>query len=54
VQTILRGGRDTFATTFADARDLQPLIDAAAKYGAIERTFNAAELISPVLRGLTP
>lgn len=54
VNVILKGGRDTFAATFAAPGDLQPLIDAAAKYGAIERSFNAAELISPVVRGLAP
>jgi NitT/TauT family transport system substrate-binding protein len=29
------------------ARDIQPLVDAAAHYGAISKRFNAAELISP-------
>jgi NitT/TauT family transport system substrate-binding protein len=51
---IRAGGRDTFATNFADPRDLQPLIDSAAKYGGLERAFNATELISPPVRGLTP
>jgi hypothetical protein len=52
VDTILRGGRATFAETFAEVRYIQPLIDVAAKYEAIERRFDGNELISPVVRGL--
>jgi NitT/TauT family transport system substrate-binding protein len=32
---------------YLDGRDFQPAIDAAAKYGVIERGFNAQELIGP-------
>jgi NitT/TauT family transport system substrate-binding protein len=53
VQQVLRGGRDTFAAAFPDPKDLQPLIDSAAKYGTIERRFDALELISPAVRGMT-
>jgi NitT/TauT family transport system substrate-binding protein len=53
LQQVLRGGRDTYAATFPDPKDLQPLIDSAAKYGTIERRFDALELISPTVRGLT-
>lgn len=52
VGQILRGGRDTFAARYLDAKDYQPLIDAAATYGAIGRRFDGAELISPAVRGL--
>ena len=38
VEAIARGGRETFAA-FADPKDHQPVIDVAAKYGAIERRF---------------
>lgn len=53
VAQVLRGGRNTFAAAFADPKDLQPLVDAAFKYGAIARNFDVAELISPAVRGLT-
>jgi NitT/TauT family transport system substrate-binding protein len=33
---------------YLDARMIQPLIDAAAKYGVIEQPFDAATIISPV------
>jgi len=52
VDTILRGGRATFAEVFADVRYIQPLIDVAAKYEAIDHRFDGNELISPVVRGL--
>lgn len=52
LDAILRGGRETFTQAFADAKDLQPLIDVAAKYGAIDRRFEAIDLISPAVRGL--
>jgi ABC-type nitrate/sulfonate/bicarbonate transport system substrate-binding protein len=39
----------TFPEAFK-AADLQPLLDAAAKYGAIKATFPAAELVIPSLR----
>lgn len=47
VQQVLRGGRDTFAARYLDAKDFQPLIDAAARYGAIDHRFDGTELISP-------
>jgi NitT/TauT family transport system substrate-binding protein len=53
-QQVLKGGRDTFAANFLDAKDVQPLIDSAFKYGVIERRFDAAEMFSPVVRGLSP
>lgn len=52
-QQVLKGGRDTFAANFLDAKDVQPLIDSAFKYGVIERRFDAAEMFSPVVRGLS-
>ncbi len=37
------------AALYLDVRDVQPLIDAAAKYRVIERSFPAAELFSPTV-----
>jgi NitT/TauT family transport system substrate-binding protein len=51
---ILKGGRDTFAGNFLDPADIQPLIEAAARYGALDRRFSAAEMFSPAIRGLKP
>jgi NitT/TauT family transport system substrate-binding protein len=52
LSTILRGGRETYAQTVGDPKELQPVIDAAAKYGMIDHRFDAAEIISPVVREL--
>jgi hypothetical protein len=38
-----------FPATFK-ARDLQPVIDAAAKYGMLKAAFPAAQLVPPELR----
>jgi NitT/TauT family transport system substrate-binding protein len=38
-----------FPETFK-ASDLQPLLDAAAKYGALKETFPAADMVAPALR----
>jgi NitT/TauT family transport system substrate-binding protein len=46
-QTVLRSTREIFAETF-EPRDLQPVIDAAAKYGILERRFDAQELIARI------
>jgi NitT/TauT family transport system substrate-binding protein len=54
LQDILKSGRDTFATTFAEPQLLQPVIAAAARYGAIDQAFNAADVISPTVRNMTP
>jgi NitT/TauT family transport system substrate-binding protein len=54
VQTIQRGGRDTFATGDLDARDIQPVIDAALRYKAIDRRFDATEVIAPAVRKSAP
>ena len=43
---LAKMNRGTNGVTLA-ARDIQPLVDAAARYGAIAKSFNAAELISP-------
>jgi hypothetical protein len=42
--------RVEFAETL-DPHDIQPLIDAAAKYKAIDRAFPAQEMISPLALG---
>ena len=39
--------RAAFVTTL-DPALVQPLIDDAARYGAIPKSFNAAELFSPI------
>jgi NitT/TauT family transport system substrate-binding protein len=44
-QTIERSTREVFAETF-EPRDFQPVIDAAASYHAIERRFDAREIIA--------
>jgi NitT/TauT family transport system substrate-binding protein len=45
--TVARMTRAAYATTL-DPSIVQPLIDAAARYGAIKQTFDASELISPL------
>ena len=52
LDALLRGGHETFFEPFADPKELQPLVDAAAKYGAIDKRFEAVEVLSPVVRGL--
>jgi len=42
--SIVQNGISALATS-TEARDIQPLIDAMAKYNAIDRRFDAAELI---------
>jgi NitT/TauT family transport system substrate-binding protein len=54
VDAINKGGRLIFTQTSADPRDLQPLVDVAAKYGAIDRRFDALDMISPAVRDLRP
>jgi NitT/TauT family transport system substrate-binding protein len=49
---VAKGGRASFTETFAEPNTLQPLIDVAAKYGAIEKRFSASDLMSPAIRGL--
>jgi NitT/TauT family transport system substrate-binding protein len=52
LDVILKSGRATFSETFAEPSYVQPLIEVAAKYGAIDKRFDAAEQISPTVRGL--
>jgi hypothetical protein len=33
-----------------EPREIQPVIDAAAKYGVIEEPFDARDLIAPLVR----
>lgn len=42
--SIVQNGISTLATS-VDSRDIQPLIDAMAKYSLIDRRFNAADFI---------
>jgi hypothetical protein len=45
---VLKMHRGFFTTTLTPD-EVQPLIDAAAKYKAIDRAFHASELISAVV-----
>ena len=49
--TIVRGKRFFFAETLLPA-DIQPVIDTAAKYKLIEKSFDAREIISPLVLNL--
>jgi NitT/TauT family transport system substrate-binding protein len=51
LDTILHGGRDTFATAAIDAADIQPVVDAAVKYKILPSRFDAKEMIAPAVRG---
>jgi NitT/TauT family transport system substrate-binding protein len=53
-QGIMRGGRETMATSFIEPKDIQPLVDIMVKFQVIDKRFDAAEIISPTVRGLTP
>jgi NitT/TauT family transport system substrate-binding protein len=52
-QLLLHSGRATYAANFADPRDMQPVVAAAYKYGAVPKIFAAENLVSPAVRGLT-
>ena len=54
VAAIASGGREDFAPDFAQPRDFQPIIDVAVTYGALDKRFEAIDLISPTVRGLRP
>lgn len=49
---MLKGGRDTFAGTYMDARLVQPVIDAMVKYKIIPKRIDATDLISPAVRSM--
>jgi NitT/TauT family transport system substrate-binding protein len=51
VATILRGNRELFDETLI-VPNLQRVIDAAARYKAIDHAFDAHDMISPVVLGL--
>lgn len=51
LDTIVHGGRDTFATTPIDAADIQPVVDAAVKYKVLAMRFDARDMIAPAVRG---
>jgi ABC-type nitrate/sulfonate/bicarbonate transport system substrate-binding protein len=44
---VIRRSTRVIDPEYVEARYIQPLIDAAAKSGLIDRTFSAAEIISP-------
>ena len=49
--TIMRGNREIFDETLI-VPNLQRVIDAAARYKAIDHAFDARDMISPVVLGL--
>jgi len=51
VATVLRGRRATFAETLNPA-SIQPVIDAAARLKVIDHSFDARDIISPVVLNL--
>jgi NitT/TauT family transport system substrate-binding protein len=50
--TVATMGRASYSTSLSPAL-VQPLVDAAARYGAIPKDFNAVELFSPFAYGYT-
>ena len=50
--TVATMGRASYSTSLNPAL-VQPLVDAAARYGAIPKVFNAIELFSPYAYGYT-
>ena len=53
VATIMRGHREAFDEALIPG-NLQKVIDAAARYKAIDHAFDAHELISPVVLNVKP
>jgi NitT/TauT family transport system substrate-binding protein len=51
LDTILHGGRDTFATAPIDAAEIQPVVDAAVKYKILTARFDAKDMIAAAVRG---
>jgi NitT/TauT family transport system substrate-binding protein len=49
-QIIVHGGMQGFSSRLIEAQDMQPVIDTAFKYGAIDKRLQAADLISPAVR----
>lgn len=50
--SVLAATQRTFTAPYLEAKDLQPLVNAAAKYGVIPQPFDAQDMISSVaLRG---
>ena len=52
VNVMLHGGHDTYAAAYMDPKDVQPIIDALVKYGAVDHPVDAHDLIAPAVRGL--
>lgn len=50
--TILKGGLVPFSPTLIAPQDMEPVIDAAVKFGAIEKRMAASDIISPAVRPL--
>lgn len=49
--SVLAATQRTFTAPYLEAKDLQPLVNAAAKYDVIARAFDAQEMISTVALG---
>jgi len=52
INVMLHGGHDTYAAAYMDPKNVQPIIDALVKYGAVDHPIDAHDLIAPALRGL--
>jgi NitT/TauT family transport system substrate-binding protein len=48
--TILKGGLVPFSQTLITPQDMEPVIEAAVKYGAIDKRIAAIDVVSPVVR----
>ncbi len=52
INVMLHGGHDTYAAAYMDPKNVQPIIDALVKYGAVDHPIDARDLIAPAVRGL--
>jgi NitT/TauT family transport system substrate-binding protein len=50
LEQMLKGGRDTFATTYMEANGVQPIIDALYTNKQIDKKIDANDLIAPSAR----
>lgn len=51
-QTILKGGMVQWSQTLIRLQDIAPVIDAAYKFGAIDKRIEAIDVVSPAIRPL--
>jgi NitT/TauT family transport system substrate-binding protein len=52
VNVMLHGGHDTYAASYVDPANVQPIIDALVKYGTVDHPIDAHDLIAPAVRGM--